>query len=185
MAIPPKGDIRRPLHLAVRSTFLLGIVLLAASLLSTASMFLTQMRGATRFAVMTWGQIIEILFFFGPGIAYLLCAMYLRQRKMWALIVAIVLVTLQLLWILLMLRLLLTRSRAGSLFDLLDWIPLILLSLIVAALIQVLVLLSKSIATIEQPPIDIHRGFEPLATQRATIPPIAVLDQPNVNDLPK
>src|SRR4051794_36541367 len=96
MALPVKGDIRRPLALAIRSTRLLGVMFIVMGLFATLPFLL--MRGG-RSAGMEWMYVllgaIALFFYMGPGVVYLLCALSMKRGRAWAVTTALILAGLQ------------------------------------------------------------------------------------------
>ena len=72
MPLPPRGNPRRPLHLAVRSTRLLGIILVCFGAFSMFPMLLMFRRGVGMSP--TWMQLSVAVFYLAPGILFLVCS---------------------------------------------------------------------------------------------------------------
>src|SRR5256885_13209939 len=86
MPLPPRGNPRRPMYLAVRSMLVIGAICLAFS----ASALLPGMlmsRGSGGGALLP--LVLGAMFF--PGIGLLICEKYLAQRKFWAVVLGLVL----------------------------------------------------------------------------------------------
>jgi hypothetical protein len=173
MAVPPKGDPRRPLVLAVRSTRLLGIIFIVFGVFASIAMMASVgATGGAGFAV-RWVQALAVGFYVVPGVVYLLCAIYLKQRRSWAAVVALVVCLIHLLMALVGLAATIistlsvnaSNSGVSGIWNWVVWIPVALLALITAALIQTIVYLSQSFRSIREWPGDERRGFEPLAIQ--------------------
>ena len=164
MALPPKGDPRRPLVLAIRSTRLLGIIFLAFGAISLLPLALGLGRGRGGNWAMTLFMIIGCLFYFVPGIGYIVCSMFLTRRQPWAIITALVLASINLLLVLfglLGLVVAMASDNSGMPFIL---IPLAIVLIFVLALVQLIYHLSRSFESLRHPPDGIH-GFEPIRAQ--------------------
>jgi hypothetical protein len=167
MPLPPRGDPQRPLFLAVRSTRLLGILMIAFSLL-----VMTPMMYVSRGRMMPIFEIAFGLIYLVPGILYFLCAIFLKRRQFWAIVLGLVLASIQLLLTLLGAASLLaaTRIRGEP-----EMILLGVILLFIAAFVQLIVHLSKSFEAIKYAPIEQRRGFEPTGVQ--PIPPTKTTEQ--------
>lgn len=89
MALYPKGDPRRPLQLAIRSTRLLGIVFILFGSLASLG-FVSRPRGAVLIV-----EIVAVGVWLVPGVLYLICAIFLQRRQPWAVVLGLVLASLQ------------------------------------------------------------------------------------------
>ena len=184
MALPPKGDPQRPLALAVRSTRFLGILFTGLGMCGTVPMFLVGVRGIGRggagggggmpLASMGLAAISTIVMYFGPGALYLVCSIFIARRRTWAVITAMVLAGIQILFLLVglgglaIMYLSAAGARSSSAVYLL--IPLALVVFIILALAQLEYHLSKCFEAIRRAPLDVQRGFEPL--QPAPVMPV-------------
>ena len=157
MALPKRGDPRRPLFLAIRSTRLLGIVLILFGLLALIPMMLVRRTRLIPLIFLGVG-----LIYITPGILYLLCAIFMKQRKSWAIILALVVASLQLLFTLFSAAMIGFQSRINI-------IPLVIVLILFAALGQLIYHLSRSFEAIKYAPPEEQRGFEPMILQ--PIPP--------------
>jgi drug/metabolite transporter (DMT)-like permease len=95
MALPPKDDPRRPLHLAIRSTRLLGVVLLVFGTCAFGPYMMAISR-ATRRGGPTgmppaWTVLMVALIYFVPGAGFLILSIFLGRRQKWAVVSALVL----------------------------------------------------------------------------------------------
>jgi hypothetical protein len=184
MALPPKGDPQRPLHLAVRSTRVLGILFIALGACGMLPMFyLGLARGRTPGGGMPMGAmamlgISTILFYFGPGAAYLVCSIFIARRRTWAVITAMVLAAIQLLFITFGLVALLVMFLSAGARSLGILIALAIAVLLILALAQLEYHLSKCFEAIRRAPIDVQRGFEPLPA----VPVVPIVDAPGESD---
>jgi hypothetical protein len=174
MALPKRGDPQRPLVLAIRSMRLLGIILIGFSILAMLPILLS---GRARTSP---GAVIGIGFMYvGPGILYLLCAIFLKRRRIWAIFTGLLLASIQLLLTIVMtliacIMLLKWEPRMSAFFGY-AMIPLAITLLLVTALVQLIYHLSKSFEAIKYSPIEQQRGFEPMIVQ--PIPPTESLRQ--------
>ena len=154
MALPPKGDPRRPLHLAIRSTRSLGIVLiLLGSLVLLVGLVLTQSRLL----------VVVSIIYMSPGIGFLVIAIFLKRRATWAVTAGIVLASLTGLFALLALVgsvVGLARSPRGASTP--DLVALGIVVLVVLAVAQLILHLAKSYESIRTAEPEV-RGFEPIA----------------------
>jgi hypothetical protein len=164
MPLPPKGDPTRPLHLAIRSTRLLGIFFLLIGMLAMLPFMLAMRRSGLTAA---WLPLSIGGCYLVPGVMYLICGIFLGQKRGWAVILGIVLASLHAIMTLLLI---------GSIFGQLGSIPgrsdspmLIIISaiflLILAALGQMIYHLAKSFESIRVYDAQTLRGFEPLRVQ--------------------
>jgi hypothetical protein len=161
MPLPPKGDPRRPLHLAIRSTRLLGGLFVVLGLFSLVPMLISFRGGFMRGMAVYF--VVGGMMYFVPGMLYVLCSVDLRRRQVWAVIVGIVLASIQLLFVLFGL-LGVTVGLANC-----------LIPLIGVALAQLIYHLSRSFEAIKHPPFgqEAARGFEPLPVAQTIPPPTA------------
>jgi hypothetical protein len=88
MALPPNGDPRRPLYLAIRSTRLLGVLFVLLGLLTP----LPTLRLNPHLLELPGPVIASTLIHLLPGLLYLLCAALLKQGRRPALIASLGLV---------------------------------------------------------------------------------------------
>jgi len=166
MAIPPRGDPRRPLHLAVRSTRLLGILFL---LIGTLMSSLTLRGGipGRRGMVLT---ALLLLFYIGPGVVYLVTAIFLARRRFWAVVVGLVLASLQSLFVLfaigsILIDIMRHPSRSVAM------IPMVVMIFVILALAQLIYHLSRSFEAIRYAPVEDQHGFEPVMAKAVEAPP--------------
>lgn len=166
MALPPKGDLRRPLHLAIRSMRLLGIVFITLGMLGILPIVWIgwQMLGA----VWLFFIVVVLMFYVGPGILYIVCAIYLKRRRTWAVVMAIVIASLHLLLVLAaIISILISIASTGNNSL---WIAAGILALFIMAFAQLIYHLSRSFESLKCPPMEEQRGFEPVLLA----PPIPV-----------
>lgn len=178
MALPPKGSPQRPLHLAIRSTRLLGIVFLVFAGCGTMPMFYMA-RGGGGGGMPTWYGLSMmaglLLLYFAPGALYLVCAVFMRRRRTWAVVVAMVVAGMQLLFLLVgLIALIVTQPmrETPAIF-----IPLGVMALLIVALGQLEYHLARSFEAIRQSPVDVQRGFEPLPVIPNAAPTLYQNDQ--------
>lgn len=166
MPLPPRDDPQRPLALAIRSTRLLGIVMILLSFIPLLSIGFA----ARSFSGLpAWIEIIAIsmilLLILGPGVMYLLCSIFMKRRRKWAIIVAIILSSIQLAWIgfsgaTLIASIVESPGQNSGIFVAMGLIVIFML-----AFIQLLVHLSKSFSSLRHIPIGGERGFSPIMVQ--------------------
>jgi hypothetical protein len=183
MAIPPRGDVRRPLHLAIRSCRLLGILLIVLSLCGSIGMMVGRRGGATGASV-AWVQFGALLVYLVPGLVYLVCAIYLKQRKFWAVVVALVMASLHLLMGMAVMVALSVVVVMDKNMDVPARISAVVGLIVILAFGQLVYHLARSFEAIKHAPIEEQRGFEPLSVQ--PLPPaVQPPHQSNFNDRPK
>jgi hypothetical protein len=158
MAVPPRGDPQRPLHLAIRSIRVLALLFLLVASCGFGSI----LAAGRRMPFIVGGAIL--VFYFLPGIAYVFFAIYMKQRKFWAVVAALVLASLQcfVALIALAMSIVLTFHAGG---DPSAIIGLVTTAFVFAALAQLVYHLAKSFESIKYVPIEMQRGFEALPVQ--------------------
>jgi hypothetical protein len=182
MPLPPRGDPRRPLYLAVGSMWVLGVLLVAFSLCAIGSFvfLLRSMNSRGGGASMpAWAPFVGVLTYLVPGVLYIVFAIFAGRRRLWAVIGALVLASIQCLFTLfalVMMTLMAVTQTAMALF------PLAIVLLIVIALAQLMFHLAKSFEALRYPPFgQEEHGFEPIGVRPATpsgTPPQAPLPGP-------
>ena len=186
MALPPKGDPRRPLHLAIRSTRVLGVVLL---LFGTCAFFPYMMSvsrvGAAPGAVPpAWTLIMVAMFYFVPGTLFLVFAIFLGRRQLWAVVSALVLSSLMEIFFLLgLFGLAVTGlSSFGRGNQVAFAIAVAVMVLFCLAVGQLIYHLAKSFEAIKHPPFGQEiRGFEPLPVRPIVVPQAPIDPTPPAN----
>jgi hypothetical protein len=171
MPLPPKGDPRRPLYLAIRSTRVLAAIFL---LFGSFAVFPLVVGGVMLGGLSAIATASFFVFYMGPGVVYLLCSIYLKRRQFWAVLVSLVLASIQLLLALTGMVFLFVAlnqmSRIGN-FTFLLW-AIIPIALIILALAQLIYHLILSFEAIKYIPIEEQRGFEPiLPSSPSQLPP--------------
>ena len=172
MALPPRGDLRRPMHLAIRSMWILGGLLVALGICGTGGGLLVAQRGGLPpgMAVM---QMIGALFYLVPGVLYIVFALYLKQRQFWAVIAGLVLASGQLLFVLFgfvasLVMYFVPNSGLPPPF----LIAIGVMGLFALALAQLVYHLARSFQAIREPPYGKEeRGFEPVGVHPAWVQP--------------
>jgi hypothetical protein len=119
--------------------------------------------------IMVRGQsMVLFLLFFGllylvPGILYLLCAIFLKHRERWSIIVALVLASLQFLFTLVGI----VNIGLGALMGRgIQMVPLVIILMFAAAFAQLIYHLSRCFEAIKHSPPEFQRGFEPMIVQQ-------------------
>jgi hypothetical protein len=168
MALPPKGDPRRPLHLAVRSMRLLGAILILFATCAGVTFGLVAVRVAAR-GMPVWGMAFGILFYLLPGLVFIILAMYVKQRQAWAVAASICVTSVGAMVVLLGLVAVVFTGVSDPGRSPAIWIAIGALVLILAALGQLIYLLSRSFEAIRCAPPD-ERGFEPVMAQPLAAP---------------
>jgi len=159
MALPPRGDPRRPLHLAIRSTRLLGVIFLLAATCASLPMLLGG--GIWRGGRMLVFSIVVLVIYVVPGAAYFLLSIFLGRRQFWAVVASLVLASIQLMFTLLA-AIGITMAALSAPNGTFSIIIILLIYFVVAALVQLVYHLARSFEAIKHLPADQMRGFEPL-----------------------
>ncbi len=171
MALPPRGDLRRPLYLAASSCRVLGVLALLSSTCMGVPFIRLLGRGG-RGLFPSAVMLVMLGLYAGVGTAYLVFAHFIRRRRPWAVVAALSLTGVVALFV--------AVGVIGGLIGVIAsgpgggpppitvavlGIPL----LILAALGQLIYHLSKSFAAIRLAPPDEARGFDvlPVAVQAA------------------
>jgi hypothetical protein len=89
MALPPKGDPRRPLHLAIRSARILGIVCVLAGAGLAMPVVLQRFGRCRGIFAPTWFVLAGCLFYLLPGTLFLVFAVFMKRRRTWAVVGAL------------------------------------------------------------------------------------------------
>ena len=182
MRVPPRGDPRRPLHLAIRSTRLLGIVLLLVGTCGVSSFLLVVTRGGRGGPGIaeTWIFLGGALFYFLPGALFLLFSIFLGRRQHWAVVCALVLSCLMGVVLLIgLVGFFFAIIQRGENQDVGMAIPLAIVGLFALATGQLIYHLSKSFEAIKHPPFGEEiRGFEPLPVRPVEGAPAPVNPRP-------
>lgn len=176
MALPPKGDPQRPLHLAVRFSRIAGFLFIGLGTWATLLHFFSMRRAGNAILI---GSLAEValassLVYFGPGAIYLVCSVFIARRRRWAVFTAMVLAGIQILligWALVMFAKHFVSADPAAR----DWsvvLPLGITLLISLVLAQLEHHLTKSFEAIRLAPVDVQRGFEPLPA--APLVPVAL-----------
>jgi len=166
MALPPRGDPRRPLHLAIRSTRVLAILFL---LFGTCAFIPMLMQGGMPRRGGLFLGVSDLLFYIGPGAAYLVFSLFLRQRQFWAVVAALVLASIQLILTLFFAGALLiaTLRQPNSSISLIAGG---MVALVILALGQLIYHLALSFEAIKYGSVEQQHGFEPLMVQPVDLP---------------
>jgi ABC-type uncharacterized transport system permease subunit len=168
MALPPNGDPRRPLHLAIRSTRLLGVLFVLLGLLTP----LPTLKLNPHLLELPGPVIASTLIHLLPGLLYLLCSAVLGQGRRPALIASLGLVAVHCVMVagsLAAFSTLLVAQEQGSFFL---FFGLGVMVFAMAALGQLFYHLTKSFKAITYPPLGIPLDMgdasdEPLVRQAA------------------
>jgi hypothetical protein len=175
--LPPKGDPRRPLHLAVRSARVLGILFVLIGLCGTLPAVLG-LRGAgglngPLMATTVLG-IGVLLLYLGPGICYLVFASYLSNYRRWAVTAALILAALHTLLIVLGIVAIALRIVASGPDVRSGILPLAIAMLVLLAMGQMIYHLVLSYESVKHRPFgrESYEGFTPIfPTDRQPPPP--------------
>ncbi len=159
MALPPQGDPRRPLHLAIRLMRLLGGIFVLVGTCATVPFFI---RGGGRagVGVSAWFLIVNVAFYLVPGAALFVLSTHLARRRIWAVVASIRLASMMGFVILAGIAVMLVLAVAERA----DWVmivPIALMTLMLVAVGQLIYFLARSFAAIRSPAPE-ERGFEPI-----------------------
>ena len=165
------SDLQRPLRLAIRSTRILGIAMLLISTIIVIPMVLV-MRAGIGFPTLI-PMVIVAIFYILPGVLYVLCAIFMKRRKTWAVIVALVLALLHLLSTSFFGIALLIGINPAPGQEPFFWAAVCIVHLFAAAFGQLVYHLSTSFRAIRAMPVGGERGFAPIVVQKVeTIDPL-------------
>jgi hypothetical protein len=162
MGFPPRGDPRRPLHLAIRSGWLLTSGLLALGVLGLWPLLDASLR------YVPTGYYQAVAFAWVSGGTYLVFALYLRTRRLWAVTGLIVLATVHSVLLLLCVAIVFYQGYMAStvsrmiVWALWDGLLLVPLGILVKAMAEFIYNLAKSYAAIRFELGTEPRGFEPI-----------------------
>ena len=160
MPLPPTGDPRRPLHLAIRSMRLLGGLFVLLGLCAVMPALLVRGGMATSVFTAFAGLVYGV-----PGALYIVCCVYLARHKAWAVTLGIVLASLQILVAVVGASaafVAMFRPGAGM-GGTPSVVPVVFMLFVLAALAQLIYHLARSYAALHLPPVGADvRGFEPL-----------------------
>ena len=145
---PPSADPLRPLHLAIRSTRLLGFCSAVFGFV-----FLMAFGYFNRYRIYAhWGVGLGLVVWFVPGVLLMVCAMQLRQRRRGAAVVAMLITSVHALFALAALVGSCTLSPVSP-------IPILMSALWLAASVQLVIHLRISLSLLEHD-ADRRKGFE-------------------------
>ena len=174
MAVPPRGDPRRPLHLAVRSCRVLGVLALLCATCALAPLFVGRRGGGPMSVVAT---VLSLGLYGSVGTAFLVLAQYAQRRQFWAVVAALSLAGVVLLFaamgaivmaVMVLAGVFRTPTPTPAPMTAILWGSVAVEALVAVALGQVVYWLARSIAALHLPPWpDDGRGFDVL--------PVAVL----------
>ena len=164
MPFPRRSDPRRPLALAVRSTRAIGIVLLLFTVATAAPLLMSRRMFALGAPFMIM-QLLGLMMYLAPAVIYLICSMFLQRRQFWAVVLALVIASIQLLLMLLAVIMLFAVSSLNQSPFLL--IPIGIFALFILALAQLIYHLARSFEAIKFVPPEEGRGFELLSVGQA------------------
>jgi hypothetical protein len=171
MALPPKGDPRRPMYLAIRSMRLLGIIIVLFSLLMFIPVIALRGSGgaAVGFSILF---IVMAMVYLIPGLLFILCSIFLKRRQAWAIIVGIILSSIVLLMSVFGFFAGLLQLGAGNSSPLM-LIQFTISLIFVAAFTQLIFHLSKSFESLRVLNTEVQRGFEllPVVPIAPPVPP--------------
>lgn len=175
MALPPRGDPRRAMHLAARSMLVLGCLFL---LLGTCAVLLALPRAFPgRGGPMMWSSVFGVAVFFLPGVGYVVASVFLGRRQLWAVVVGLVLASVHALLVALgVLGMVVGLVSTGGREPMPLLIFLVIWGLLLLALGQLIYHLGRSFEAIKLPPYGQEvRGFEPLPVAPVMGPAVPVV----------
>jgi hypothetical protein len=161
------------MHLAIRSMWVLGSLLLLLGLCGTGGSLMVMTRGGGAPLSFVIGQIVAAMFYWVPGVAYGVFAIYLKQRRFWAVIGGIIVASLQGLFLLMGFIVLVVFYFAPH-SDLPRPFSIVLgvMALFLAALAQLVYHLARSFQALKEPPYGREeRGFEPIGVRSVVVEP--------------
>ena len=170
MALPPRGDVRRPMHLAVRSMWVFGSVLLLVGLCGIGGSLFSLAGGATVPPHIGLLQLLGATFYWLPGVLFIVFAVYLQRRQFWAVVGGMVVACVELLLLLMGLAVLLVFHFAPH-SDLPRAFLIVIgvMAVAAAALAQLVYHLARSFQAIREPPYGKEQhGFEPVMAVRVS-----------------
>ena len=171
MPLPPKGDPRRPMHLAIRSMRLLGIILILLTLLGFVPFLYISGGGRAVPRLMLMFFFSALVIYLIPGVLFLIFAIFLKRRQFWAVVGGIVLSSILLIFSLLSLvAVLLNFATAGH--TPVGFIGLMISMLFLAAFTQLIIHLSQSFKALNYFPVEEQRGFEVAPVAPIAPPPL-------------
>jgi hypothetical protein len=173
MPLPRKGDPRRPLHLAVRSARVLGVLFVLLGLCGTSSMLYVGRGGPSVGAMPTVFLIGAVLFYLVPGACYLVFSTFLANYRPWAVTATLVVTALHFLLVLV--------AGGGTVMTFFTapmvtpgmWAMAGIFALVLLALGQMVYHLIKSFESVRHPPFgrEVREGFTPVFPTTPTAPP--------------
>ena len=166
MAVPPRGDPRRPLHLAASSCRLLGVLGLLATTCLGIGLFVTLThlrlgpggRGPNPLAVA-----LPVVLCGTIGVAYLVVAHHMKRRRFWAVVAALALTG-----VVTLVDLISITATTVAALTLPGGLPPSVLAftgvelLVLLALGQLIYHLTRSFPALKFAPLDEARGFDVL-----------------------
>ena len=99
MALPPKGDPRRPLHLAIRSTRNFGVFFVLVGSFAATRIVLTRGGRSGAIFVPSPAVLVAWLLYLVPGTLFLVFSVFMRRRRPWAVVGALLLTSLSALFV--------------------------------------------------------------------------------------
>ena len=99
MALPPKGDPRRPLHLAIRSTRNFGVFFVLVGSFAATRIVLTRAGQKGVIFVPSPAVLLAWLLYLVPGTLFLLFSVFVRRRRPWAVVGALLITSLSALFV--------------------------------------------------------------------------------------
>ena len=165
MKVPPRGDALRPLFIAASSAQGLGVIHLIIGGLIIGLMILHLRDGAT-FAQLQSAVLLHCVILIFPGILYIIFSAFMQRRRVWAVIAALVLASLQTLSLLLMTASFLIWELMGGM-DLKVLMTGGVMGIILAGYFVMIVQLARSFPSLKAGRTDLDRGFAPILTVQA------------------
>ncbi len=165
MALPPRGDPRRPLHLAASSCRVLGVLGLLGATCAGLPLLAVR-RGGLGMAP----ALLPLAVLGGSGAAWMVLAHHIKRRRFWAVVTALVMASIATLGVLAMwagMAYVMLSAQPGLMRERTFWIMLAVYGLITLALAQLVYHLARSFPALKIAAPDEARGFDVL--------PVAVL----------
>jgi hypothetical protein len=162
MALPPKGDPRRPLHLAIRSCRAVGGLLAIFGIFGILPLFISSGRRGMSPVGGRTAAFIASTFYASPAVAFYVLAVFLKKRQLWAVIVALVLASLTFVALFFGFLTIGLMMRTSSLLWRIDAILLAIAALVLFEAGRLIYQLARSFEAIRHLPENEARGFEPI-----------------------
>jgi hypothetical protein len=174
MALPPRGDPRRPLHLAIRSTRNFGIFFVLVGSFAATRLVTTRGGQTGALFVPSPAVLFAWLLYLVPGTLFLVFSVFMRRRRLWAVVGALVLTSLSALFVTLAaVAIVVAMNAEGEARPARVVVVLAAWTATEFTIAQLIYRLARSLKAIKHVPFgaaDDPRGFEPLPAARVRRP---------------